>query len=90
MATGANLTIYGFPEECKNFDERHPLWNEMIGNLVTALNVAFTRVEDMTLAADKFVYFFGRVIYEDSWRSRSFLSTVMASLRPSSCGACTS
>jgi|CZKH01.1.fsa_nt_gi hypothetical protein len=37
MATPTNLTIYGFPEECKKFDERHPLWNEMMGNLVAAL-----------------------------------------------------
>jgi hypothetical protein len=65
MATPNDLTIYGFPDECKNFDARHPLWNEMMTNLVAALNIAFTRVEDMTLAVDKFVYFLGRVIFED-------------------------
>jgi hypothetical protein len=37
----------------------------MMGNLVTALNIAFTRVENMTLAVDKFVYLFGRMIFED-------------------------
>jgi hypothetical protein len=65
MATPTNLTIYGFPDECKSFDARHPLWNEMMTNLVAALNIAFTRVENMTPTVDKFVYFFGRVIFED-------------------------
>ncbi|HEY1800137.1 MAG TPA: DUF5677 domain-containing protein [Terriglobales bacterium] len=57
--------MYGFPEECHNFDLRHALWNEMMTNLVKALNIAFTRVEVMDSVADKFVYFFGRVILED-------------------------
>lgn len=57
--------MYGFPEECHNFDLRHPLWNEMMTNLVKALNIAFTRVEVMDSVVDKFVYFFGRVILED-------------------------
>src|SRR5256885_11155544 len=65
MASPNNFTFYGFPDECRNFDERHPLWNEMMGNLVRALNLAFTRVEVMKGSADKFVYFFGRIILED-------------------------
>jgi len=65
MASPSNFTFYGFPDECRNFDERHPLWNEMMGNLVRALNLAFTRVEVMKGSADKFVYFFGRIILED-------------------------
>jgi len=65
MVSPNNFTFYGFPDECRNFDERHPLWNEMMGNLVRALNLAFTRVEVMKGSADKFVYFFGRIILED-------------------------
>ena len=65
MASPNNFTFYGFPDECRNFDERHPLWNEMMGNLVRELNLAFTRVEVMKGSADKFVYFFGRIILED-------------------------
>lgn len=65
MAAPNNFTFYGFPDECLKFDERHPLWNEMMGNLVRALDLAFTRVEVMKASADKFVYFFGRIILED-------------------------
>jgi len=65
MVSSNNFTFYGFPDECRNFDERHPLWNEMMGNLVRELNLAFTRVEVMKGSADKFVYFFGRIILED-------------------------
>jgi len=65
MASPNNFTFYGFPDECRIFDERHPLWNEMMGNLVRALNLAFTRVQVMEGAVDKFVYFFGRIIIED-------------------------
>ncbi len=65
MVSPNNFTFYGFPDECRNFDERHPLSNEMMGNLVRALNLAFTRVEVMKGSADKFVYFFGRIILED-------------------------
>jgi hypothetical protein len=65
MAASDKFTIYGFPEECRKFDERHPHWNEMMKNLVRALDLAFTRVQVMQFAADKLVYFFGRVILED-------------------------
>ena len=65
MAAPNNFTFYGFPDECRKFDERHPLWNEMMGNLVRALDLAFTRVQVMKASADKFVYFFGRIILED-------------------------
>lgn len=37
----------------------------MMGNLVRALNLAFTRVQVMEGAVDKFVYFFGRIVIED-------------------------
>ena len=36
------LTIYGFPDECHKFEQRHPLWNETMANLVKALDLAFT------------------------------------------------
>jgi hypothetical protein len=57
--------MYGFPEECHKFDQRHPLWNETMANLVKALDIAFTRTQMMDNNADRFVYFFGRVILED-------------------------
>jgi hypothetical protein len=63
MANGS--PIYGFPEECPKFEQRHPLWNEIMPNLEHALNVAFTRVQVMDGSADKFAYFFGRVCLED-------------------------
>lgn len=59
------LTFYGFPDECRKFEQRHPLWNEIMGNLTKAINLAFTRVEIMEGAADKLVYFFGRIVLED-------------------------
>jgi Family of unknown function (DUF5677) len=59
------FTFYGFPDECRKFEQQHPLWNEMMENLVKAMNLAFTRVEIMEGAADKFVYFFGRIVLED-------------------------
>jgi hypothetical protein len=60
-----DFTIYGFPDECRKFEQRHPLWQEIMPNLEHALNLAFTRVEVMSESADKFVYFFGRVCLED-------------------------
>ena len=63
MAHG--FTIYGFPDECRKFDQRHPLWQEIMSNLERALNIAFTRVQVMDGPKDKFVYFFGRVCLED-------------------------
>lgn len=59
------FAIYGFPDECRKFDDRHPLWQEIMPNLERALNIAFTRVQVMDGSADKFVYFFGRVCLED-------------------------
>ena len=61
----APLSIYGFPDECRNFEQRHPLWQEIMPNLERALNIAFTRVQTMNGAEDKFVYFFGRICLED-------------------------
>lgn len=60
-----DLTFYGFPDECKKFEQRHPLWSEITGNLVKAMNLAFTRVQVMDGVADKLVYFFGRIVLED-------------------------
>jgi Family of unknown function (DUF5677) len=60
-----DFTFYGFPDECKKFEQRHPVWNEIMGNLVKAMNLAFTRVEAMEGVADKLVYFFGRIVLED-------------------------
>jgi hypothetical protein len=36
-----------------------------MGNFVKAMNFTFTRVKVMEGAADKFIYFFGRIILED-------------------------
>jgi Family of unknown function (DUF5677) len=60
-----DFTIYGFPDECRNFEQRHPLWQEIMPDLEHALNLAFTRVQVMDGPADKLVYFFGRVCLED-------------------------
>lgn len=60
-----DFTFYGFPDECKKFEQRHPIWNEITGNLEKAMNLAFTRVQVMEGVADKVVYFLGRIILED-------------------------
>lgn len=65
MAAPTALPIYGNPEACQRFNERHPRWNEMMVNLVNALNIAFNRKEPMPTMADKFVFHFGRRVYED-------------------------
>src|SRR5580692_1046398 len=59
------FVLYGFPDECHKFEQRHPAWNETMRNLEKAMNLAFTRVQVMDGAADKLVYFFGRVVLED-------------------------
>jgi hypothetical protein len=61
----APFTMYGFPDECQKFDQRHPLWQEIMVNLVRALNIAFTRVQIMSGPEDKFVYFYGSLCRED-------------------------
>ena len=66
MSNLANdLTIYGFPEECKKFDERHPLWNEVMQNLQQAFNLAFAREQQTKGPKDRLVYCFGRLCVED-------------------------
>lgn len=57
--------IYGFPDECQKFDERHPLWQEATSNISHAVNIACSRVETMESEVDKLVYFFGRICAED-------------------------
>jgi Family of unknown function (DUF5677) len=59
------MKFYGFPDECHKFEERHPLWPEIMVNLAKAMELAFTRVEVMDTIADKLVYFFGRIVVED-------------------------
>jgi uncharacterized protein DUF5677 len=59
------FTFYGFPDECSKFAQRHPLWSEVFRNFVKAMDLAFTRVQVMEGVADKFVYFFGRIVLED-------------------------
>ena len=61
----SDLHIYGFPDECQKFEQRHPLWNTRFPNLVRALDLAFTRVQTMNGPEDKFIYFFGRLCVED-------------------------
>ncbi len=63
LPTGS--VMYGYPEECAGFSARHPLWEEIMANLVKALDIAFTRVQTTKTKGDRFVYFFGRVIFED-------------------------
>lgn len=60
-----DFTFYGFPDECKKFVQRHPVWNEIMRNLEKAMNMAFTRVQVMDGAADKLIYFLGRIVLED-------------------------
>lgn len=59
------FAFYGFPDECSKFEQRHPVWHEAMTNLEKAMNLAFTRVQVMDGAADKLVYFFGRIVLED-------------------------
>jgi Family of unknown function (DUF5677) len=63
LPTGS--VIYGYPEECAKFKERHPLWQEMMANLSKALDIAFKRKLATGNSGDRFVYLFGRVIAED-------------------------
>jgi hypothetical protein len=63
LPTGS--VMYGYREECASFSARHPLWEEMMANLVKALDIAFTRLQTTDGKGDRFVYFFGRVIAED-------------------------
>jgi len=64
-ATANDFTFYGFPDECKKFEQRHPLWQETMRNLECALNIAFTKEQITKGPQDKFIYFFGRVCLED-------------------------
>lgn len=57
--------IYGSPDECQKFDERHRLWAEAMAHISHAVNLAFTRVQTMEGAVDKLVYFLGRICVED-------------------------
>ena len=59
------MKIYGFADECQKFDERHPEWGSAMENLDHAVQMAFARVRMIDDPADKFVYFFGRVCFED-------------------------
>jgi hypothetical protein len=61
----ADFKFYGFPDECQKFDERHPLWQEILVNLARALNIAFTRVQITHGPEDKLIYFFGGICSED-------------------------
>lgn len=59
------LSVYGFPDECENFDKRHPMWGQTMQNLVRTLDLAFSRVHITRGAQDKLVYLFGRLCVED-------------------------
>jgi hypothetical protein len=63
LPTGS--VMYRYREECASFSARHPLREEMMANLVKALDIAFTRLQTTDGKGDRFVYFFGRVIAED-------------------------
>ena len=64
-AVPKNSVFYGSPDECTKFEQRHPLWQEIMHNLERALNIAFTREHVTKGPEDKFVYFFGRECLED-------------------------
>jgi len=65
MSNIANaLSIYGFPEECKKFDERHPLWQGVLQNLQKTFNVAFAGRQTKG-PEGRLVYCFGRLCVED-------------------------
>lgn len=57
--------IYGFPDAATAFEQRHPAFNERMGNFERAITIAFVRTQNMTSPADRFVYFFGTLIAED-------------------------
>lgn len=59
------LRFYGFPEECRRFEERHPEFHPRFSHLVDAFNLAFTRIIPNATSEDKFIYFFGRMCLED-------------------------
>ncbi len=59
------VLLFGFPEEAEKFRQRHPLWVDRFQNLANAVDMAFTRTQMMERAADKFVYFYGRMCAED-------------------------
>lgn len=59
------LTFYGFPDECRKFQERHPLWREIMPNLERASNLAFARTPETNGPADKLIFLFGRLCVED-------------------------
>src|SRR5258708_10563932 len=79
MTTGANpsaneFPIYGFPEECKKFDQRNPEFYPRLPRLVDALNLAFTRIHETASLEDRFVYLYGRMCVED------FMEIVLVSM----------
>jgi len=64
-AASSDDVFYGFPDECKKFEQRHPLWQEIMHNLENALNIAFKRIQITKGPEDRFVYLFGRLCVED-------------------------
>ncbi|MGO9125003.1 MAG: DUF5677 domain-containing protein [Terriglobales bacterium] len=68
------MPIYGFPDECKKFDERNPEFYPGLARLVDALNLAFTRIHDNPNVTDRFIYLFGRMCVED------FMEIVLVSM----------
>lgn len=55
----------GFPDEWRDFEQRHRLFLERFPNLVRALNTAFIRRATLSEHIDKFVFFYGRLCCED-------------------------
>jgi hypothetical protein len=66
--------IYGFPEECKKFEQRNPEFYPRLPRLVDALNLAFTRIQENAGPEDKFVYLYGSMCVED------FMEIVLVSM----------
>ncbi len=59
------LPTVGFPDEWKSFFSRHPLWPEKLKLLHATLEKVFIRQFEPNSAADKVVFFLGRICVED-------------------------
>ena len=57
--------IVGFPEEWSAFFNRHPSWHQVLKNLLRILKKTFIRTATLPIAAEKVVFFMGRLCAED-------------------------
>jgi hypothetical protein len=59
------LEGFGFEEEWKDFERRHPLFIQTFPNLLMAMNTAFIRTAITSEPIDRFVFLYGRLCFED-------------------------